>query len=392
MPAAIRADEEPSLERLKAVLPYLASHVPEQQRQAEELLQSGAAAHYAELEKSLTDMQGVGRERLFSILAATEHERRIPLCMRVLRDRDARRNERMAAMQALASVNGDTLLLQIEHGLAEADIGDYQRMQLCALLGTLPSARAQGVAEQILQRAEAGSLLAFAAEEAALRSTLDSPFAQPAWSRYQERHPQAPRAALRELQAIMDDLALPSAPERAAAEERLNAIIRRDERVLLALCRSRWPERAAFALRRLKAEPPRELQLAAQMVMLELAGTGEQTVALLAMDVGIAGRPPTAEELEQLRPVTSAHAIARLESILEAMTRGGDLAELRLQNEKLSAKVRPLLLRLGPMDPEVRALRQELAGVRQRLSALEKIWADGWRREFEAEILSARSN
>jgi hypothetical protein len=40
----------------------------------------------------------------------------------------------------------------------------------------------------------------------------------------------------------------------------------------------------------------------------------------------------------------------------------------------------------------VRALQAELQNVRLRLDVLEKAWELGWRREFESEILSPRSN
>jgi hypothetical protein len=127
-------------------------------------------------------------------------------------------------------------------------------------------------------------------------------------------------------------------------------------------------------------------------VVLDLALTGEQAVALLAMELGIASRPPTAGEMEDLRQAVSRDAVARIEAILEVMGHRGDLAELRLKNERLVAKLRPLLLRRGPADDEVRALQAELQNVRLRLDVLEKAWELGWRREFESEILSPRSN
>jgi hypothetical protein len=384
------AQEEPAFD--DRLLTYLSSTVPEQQQKAEKIIQACAVEFYEHLEKKLPDLKSTGRERLLRILAATEHERRIPLCMKVLSNGDARRAERILASTALRQVEGDKLLQRIEEQLVAPDLAPYNRMQLCSLLGTLSSARAQGVAEKLLEGATPGSLAGFAAEDAALRSTLDSTFAQPAWARYQERHTDAPKVTLRALQSALDDLALPRAADRAAAEEKLRELIGNDERVLLALCRSHWPERAGFALRRLKTDPPRRLQVATHVVVLDLALTGEQAVALLAMELGIASRPPTASEMEDVRQSVSRDAIARIEAILEAMGHRGDLAELRLKNERLVAKLRPLLLRRGPADDEVRAVQAELQGVRQRLDVLEKAWELGWRREFETEILSPRSN
>jgi hypothetical protein len=384
------AQEEPEFD--DRLLTYLSSTVPEQQQKAERIIQGCAVEFYEHLEKKLPDLKSTGRERLLRILAATEHERRIPLCMKVLSNGDSRRAERILASSALRQVDSDKLLIRIEEQLATPDLAAYNRMQLCTLLGALSSARAQGIAEKLLEDAAPGSLTAFATEDAALRSTLDSTFAQPAWSRYQERHADAPKSTLRGLQSALDDLALPRAADRAAAEEKLRELIGNDERVLLALCRSRWPERAAFALRRLKVEPPRRLQVAAHVVVLDLALTGEQAVALLAMELGIASRPPTAAEMEDLRQAVSRDAVARIEAILEVMGHRGDLAELRLKNERLVAKLRPLLLRRGPADDEVRALQAELQNVRLRLDVLEKAWELGWRREFESEILSPRSN
>ncbi|MBK8207838.1 MAG: hypothetical protein IPK87_13770 [Planctomycetes bacterium] len=388
----VHAQDELPYARIEAALPYLSSSVPEQQLNAEQLVEQGASAHYEALEKALPGVRRPGRERLLRILADTDHARRIPMCTGMLCDRDAQRTERMIAWRALQKVRAEDLLKEIEQRLAAAPLDPYATMQLCALLGTLASARAQGVAEKLLEEAAAGSLAAFAAEDAALRSIFASSFAQPAWSRYQTRRAGAPKATLRELQDALDELALPRASDRAAADARLGELIGRDERVLLALARSPWVERAAFALRRLKADPPKELALAAQVVMLDLATTGEQTVALLAIDVGIAGRPPTADELAELRPVTGGDAIARLQAILEAMTEGGDLAGLRERNVRLSARLRPLLLRRGPMDAEARQLAAELQDVRRRLTALEQTWEQGWRREFQTDILSSRGN
>ncbi len=392
VPAALAQDDEPSLQRVLAAVGYLSSSVPEHQTKAEALVRANAARFYETLEQQLPQMRDTGRVKLLQVLSETEHERRIPLCMQILGTGDARRTERILAFRALRGVDGDKLLQNIEQRLESDELTPYLQMQLCALLGTLTSARAQGVAESLLDRAKPASLEAFAAEDAALRSTLDSLFAQPAWSRYQERHSGAPSVTLKTLQEAMDRLALPGAPDRALAETRLIGMIGGDERLLLAMCRSRWPERAAFALRRLQAEPPRRLALAAQLVMLDIATTGEQTLALLAMDVGIAARPPTGDELVQLRRYASTDAMARLEAIMESMKTRGDLAALRLQNERLTARLRPLLLRRGPADDETAETQNELRAVRQRLEGLERAWEQGWRTEFESEILSPRSN
>lgn len=390
--AALHAQDAATLERARGALPYLASGVPELKRGAEALVESAAPTHFDALEKELAVLPRPSRQVLFRILADTDHKRRIPLCVDMLCDRDALRTERIHAWRALLRVAPDDLLREVEQRLARAKEEPYRLAQLCALLGTLSSARAQGLAEGMLESAAPGSMLAFTAEDAALRSTFAGSFGQPAWARYQARNAGAPAATLRQILGLLDDLALPRSADRAQAAQALATLVGGDERVLLALARSPLPERAAFALTRLAANPPRQLAMAAQAVMLDLVTTADQTIALLAMDVGIAGRPPTSDELEQLRPLVSRDAMARFESILEGMARGGNLADLREQNRRQSAKLRPMLLRRGPMDPEVRQLTLELASVRNRLAALEKVWADGWRREFEASILSARGD
>lgn len=382
------AEEDTQLRVMRA-LPYLTSPVPEQQQRAENLIRLQAHAYFLELEAALEEMHGEGRARLLRILVATEHERRVPLCVDMLTARDSGRDGRMHAWRALRSVDSSLLLGELERRLDAGSDNPFARMQLFSLLGTISSPRAQSLAERALQNAKPGTMDAFAAEDSLLRGILASPLAQPAFSRYQERYPAAPRVTLRQLQQALDDLAQPVAADRSAAETRLAAMIGGDARLLLALARSPWPERAAFALRRLKSEVPRQLQTAAQSVLVHLLETSSQIDALLALEVLIASRPPTAAEFEALRPLAGSRAISRIESILESMAAGGDLGELRLRNEQLSAKLRPLLLLRGPMDAEVQRLSRELHDSRRRLHALEQTWEKGWRREFEARILGS---
>lgn len=389
-PAEQPSGNAPSWERLQAVLPYLSSRVPEQRLQAERLVEGGAQAHFEKLVSEMPALPRRGREVLLRVLAQTAHEGRVQLCLDTLCNRESRRAERTIASRGLQRADQDSLLALIEQRLAEPELELFQRVECCNLLGTLSSARGQGVAEQVLAGAEPDSLLAFAAEDALLRSTIASPFAQPAWSRYQDRRPEAPRLTLRQLQDALDELALPRAVDRAAAELQLGELAGKDVRVLLALARSPWPERATFALNLLKRQRGTELALASQAVMLDLVMTGEQTVALLAMDVAIAGTPPSDADMEKLRPVVSVDSEARLEAILEGMGRNTDLAELRAGHRALEAKLRPLLLRRGPADSEVLAMFDRLQSVRGQLDQVEALWAGGWRREFEAEILGTR--
>lgn len=386
-PGAVSSQEAPALERVEAVLPYLSSHVPEHRLQAEKIVEQGAEEHFNELLAKMPDQPRAGRETLLRILANTGHEGRVPLCLDTLSNHEARRAERIIASRALRNADQSRLLELIEKRLADEDLDPYRRAQYCTLLGTITSARAQGVAENVLDAAEEGSLLAFFAEDAVLRSTLDTAFAQPAWSRYQNRHPDAPEIRLRDLQRLFEDLAQPRAADRAMAEFELRDVIGDDVRVLLALARSPWPERASFALKRLEETRAGNFALASQAVMLDLVTTGEQTVALMAMDVAIAGAPPGDDEMEELRPMISSDSASRLEAILEGMSRGANLAELRSRHLRLRAKLRPLLLRRSAFDPEVRRLMNELASLRSSLQRLEEQWAGGWKREFEGEIL-----
>jgi hypothetical protein len=378
---------EDGFERVASALPYLSSHVPEHRLQAEQIVEAGADEHFERLLEKLPDQPRAGRETLLRILANTKHEGRVKLCLDTLCNHEARRSERIIASRALKHADPAKLLELIEERLADAQLDPYRRVQCCALLGTIPSARAQGVAESVLEAADEGSLLAFFAEDAVVRSTIATPFAQPAWGRYQTRHDDAPQLALKEFQDLLEDLAQPRAADRAMAEAELQEVIGDDVRVMLALARSPWPERASFALKRLEENQVREFGLATQAVMLDLVTTGEQTVALMAMDVAIAGAPPSDTEMEELRPLVSADSASRLEAILEGMSRGTNLAELRENNQRLKAKLRPLLLRRSAFDEEVRALLNELAQLRSRLERLEEQWAGGWKREFEVEIL-----
>ena len=166
------------------------------------------------------------------------------------------------------------MLKLVETRLSEPELDEYRRIQCCTILGTITSARAQGLAEDVLAKAGKDALLAFASEDAVLRSTIETQFGQPAWSRYQGRHSAAPKMTLREFQTALDELALPRAADRARAENKLGGMIDGDVRVLLALARSPWPERAAFALKQLEDLQSQELQLATQSVMLDLDNYG----------------------------------------------------------------------------------------------------------------------
>jgi hypothetical protein len=380
----------PTWDRVQAVLPYLSSSVPEHRLQAERLVESGAEEHFDKLVEGLPALPREGREVLLRILASTGHEGRVLLCLETLCDRNARRAERTIASRALGDVDTDKLMALIEVRLNQPELDVYQRVQCCTLLGTIATARAQGVAEDQLTKVGGNELLAFAAEDAVLRSTIAAAFAQPAWARYQLRRTQAPKVNLRQLQDALDQLAFPRATDRAMAELSLAEMLADDTRVLLALARSPWPERAAFALKRLEKLQMTELEMAAQAVMLDLVMTSETTIALMAMDVAIAGAPPTDSDMQVLRPVISIDSEARLESILEGMGRSSDLADLRSRNRKLEARLRPLLQRRGAFDTEVRSLLTELQGVRAELEGVEAQWEGGWRREFETEILGIR--
>jgi hypothetical protein len=375
---------------LQIVLPYLSSSVPEHRLQAERLVEANAETHFDKLVEAMPGLPRAGREALLRILANTSHEGRVLLCLETLCNRNARRTERTIASRALGAVDKDKLLALIEQRLADPELELYQRVQACTLLGTIASARSQGVAEAQLGKVGDNELLAFAAEDAVLRSTIAAAFAQPAWERYQSRRSQAPKVNLKQLQDALDELALPRATDRAIAELRLAEMLGDDTRVLLALARSPWTERAAFALKCLQKMQLTELEMAAQAVMLDLVMTSEQTIALMAMDVAIAGAPPADADMQVLRPVISVDSEARLESILEGMGPSHDLADLRARSRKLEARLRPLLQRRGAFDAEVRSMLTELQGVRNELQQVEAKWEGGWRREFEVEIIGIR--
>jgi hypothetical protein len=390
LPAAAQDPPADDWAKLQIVLPYLSSSVPEHRLQAERLVEAGAEAHFDQLVEAMPGLKREGREVLLRILANTSHEGRVLLCLETLCNRNARRTERTIASRALVGADNDKLLGLIEKRLAEPELELYQRVQCCTLLGTIASARSQGVAEAQLEKTGGNELIAFAAEDAVLRSTIAAPFAQPAWERYQTRRPQAPKVNLRQLQDALDELALPRATDRAIAELRLAEMLGDDTRVLLALARSPWSERAAFALKRLQKMQLTELEMAAQAVMLDLVMTSEQTIALMAMDVAIAGAPPSDTDMQTLRPVISVDSEARLESILEGMGPSHDLADLRSRSRRLEARLRPLLQRRGAFDAEVRSMLNELQGVRNELQQVEAQWEGGWRREFEVEIIGIR--
>src|SRR5690606_16844948 len=111
-------------------LAYLSSPVPEQQQRAEALIRDHAAESFEALEAALDDLHGVSRTRLLQILAATEHERRVPLCIDLLVSRDASRQSRLAAWAALQSVDAGRLFAVLETALAESEIEPFARMQL----------------------------------------------------------------------------------------------------------------------------------------------------------------------------------------------------------------------------------------------------------------------
>lgn len=375
------------LERLKKALPYLSSAVPEQKLSAEQLVSRGATEHFDALVAELPGLPRLGRESLLRILAGTRHEGRISLCVGVLCTNESRRGERVTATRALRDADADVILDLLEARLAAATATRFEQIQCCGILGGVRTARAQGIAERLLNQAGTDDMLHFAAEDALLRSTLEASFAQPAWERYQERHKDAPRATLREMQEALDGLARPSSAMRANAAATVAAMVGSDARLLLALARSRWVERSLFALARLPEANLQSLSLPALWVMLDLVTTAEQAIALRAMQAAIAGAPPTADNMTHLRPAVSPDSLTRLESILEGLSRGGDLVRLRDQKKRLGAKLRPMLARVGGFDPETRAMLLEFKQLKTELDQLEKAWEGGWRREFEAEIL-----
>lgn len=381
---------KPDLERLKKALPYLSSVVPEQKLSAEHLIARGAEANFDALVSELPGLPLSGREALLAILVGTSHAGRARLCVSVLCEPASRRAERVIALRGLRTAEAEAVLDLLDARVNQEGVSRFELIQCCGVLGGVRAARAQGMAEKLLAASGDDEMLRFAAEDALLRSMLESPFAQPTWERYQERHEGAPQVTLRELQAALEGLALPSSSQRANATAALTRILNNDPRVLLALARSPWVERNLYALAMLPNVNLRALSLPALWVMLDLVTTAEQAVALRAMQAAIAGAPPSDENMRLLRPAASPDSLTRLESILASLSRGGDLVRLREQKKLLGAQLRPKLARAGAFDAETRALMDEYAKVKSELDLLEKAWEQGWKREFEAEILGVR--
>ncbi|MCC6465801.1 MAG: hypothetical protein IT463_10715 [Planctomycetes bacterium] len=375
------------VQRAIEALPYLASQVPEQRTAAERLVEAAAEPGFERLLELLDSQPRAGREVLLRLLANTRHPGRLALCVDTLLRTDAGRPERTTSLRALRSVEAAQLVEHVAGRLRKEGLTGFERVQCASLLGTVPAARAQGLLEELLQGAEKGSLQRALVEEALLRSVLASSFAEPAFARYVKRHGGACKCTLKELQEALVDLALPVAAERRQAELRLAEMVAGDVGLLLALSRSELPERAAFGLTRLRTTLPAEYRMAALAVVLDIVLTGEQTAALLALEVAIAGIPPTPAEMESLRPVAGGEAIARLESVLEAIGRAGNLAQVRREFAGVEAALRPLLARQGPFDPEAQEMLDRFATLREQLDSLEAVWRGGWRDEFEAEIL-----
>jgi hypothetical protein len=382
---------EPKAEDLDSLLKYLGSPVPEQRNRAEKLLAAAAANNFQTLVERMPEQQPRGRELLLKILVNTDVPARVPLCINTLCRQDARRRERLYATEALRSVEQTLTISSLKERLAAPKLSDYERVQCYRILGELTLAEAQSLAEKERDAATPDSLVAFFAEDALLRSTLASDFAQPAWSRYQRRHKDAPKPELRVISAALADLAQPAAIDRAEAEYALADMVGQDPRVWLALARSIEPERAALALAVLRRRAMGVYTLATQAVMLDLVTTGEKTTALLAVDVAVAGAPPGPDDLAKLRPVTSGEAMGRLEAVLEGLTAAGNLADLRAQRSRVEAELVPLLRRFGPGNDEARDLMAQLSDIGAQLDGLERVWRRGWRREFEADILGLKN-
>ena len=383
---------EPKAESLESLLDYLGSPVPEHRNRAEKLLTAAAANNFQLLVERLPEQSPRGRELLLKILVNTDVPARVPLCVNTLCRQDARRRERLYATEAIRNVEQGRVLAALKERLSSPAISAYERVQCYRILGELTLPDAQALAEKERDLAPAESLVAFFAEDALLRSTLASDLAQPAWSRYQRRHKDAPKAELRTIAGALADLAQPAAVDRAEAEYALADMIGQDPRVWLALARSIEPERAALALAVLRRKVMGVYAPATQAVMLDLVTTGEKMTALLAVDVAVAGTPPAAEDLKKLRPVVSGEARGRLEAVLEGLTAAGNLAELRAQRARLDAELVPLLRRFGPGNDEARNLMGQLEDIGARLDQLERVWRRGWRREFEADILGLKGN
>ncbi len=383
---------EPKSEDLEELLEYLGSPVPEHRNRAEKLLAAAAANNFQMLVEHMPQQPPRGRELLLKILVNTDVPARVPLCVNTLCRQDARRRERLYATEALRNVEQHRVLVSLKERLGATSISAYERVQCYRILGELTLPDSQALAEKERDAASSEGLVMFFAEDALLRSTLASDFAQPAWSRYQRRHKDAPKPELRVISAALADLAQPAAVDRAEAEYALVDMLGQDPRIWLALARSIEPERAALALSVLRRKAMGTYAPATQAVMLDLVTTGEKMTALLAVDVAVAGTPPAPDDLRKLRPVVSGEAMGRLEAVLEGLTAAGNLGELRAQRARLEAELVPLLRRFGPGNDEARDLMGQLTEIGAKLDSLERVWRRGWRREFEADILGLRGN
>ncbi|MCC6574133.1 MAG: hypothetical protein IT462_10095 [Planctomycetes bacterium] len=386
-PAPVTSVKVPGADQLEALLPYLATGVPELRIQAEARVQLAAKPHFDKLVELMPALQQQGREVLLNILAYTDAPGRVELCVNTICRQDARRRERVISGQALRTVDEKSVLPVLKEKLNRTDLSGYARVQCYRVLGEMTGDDAQRLAEAELATAPVDSLQQFFAEDALLRAIVAAPLADPSWKRYQKRHPEAPAVQLAVLQQALDDLAQPMAVERVEAEVALSEMIGRDFRLLLALARSNQAERAAFGLATLKKQTGNKLTLATQAVMLDLALGAEQTIALLAVDVAIAGTPPSPADLDKLRPLTGIEAIAKLEAVLEGLAESGDLATLRKQRARAEAILVPMLRRNGTSQGETSEAISRLEAITAQLEELERRWRGGWRREFEREIL-----
>jgi hypothetical protein len=337
--------------------------------------------------EALPNQPRQGRETLLRILCATNHAGRADLCVGILCRQDARRAERVIAAGALASLDGRKLADVLAVRLAGAEPGTFEAAQCASAIGIAAGSSASSLAEEFLEKSKPGSLAAARFEVAWLRSILAGGGAEPAWSRWQRRQQDGPKGTLRELQSALGGLAQPQALQRIAAETQLGESIKGSRVLQLALAGSELPERSAFGLTLLKNNLGNDPPLWLLDGLLYLVSTAPQATALMAIDVAVACAPPTTEELAELRPVTGHDTVARVESIMQGLGRGGNLAELRKRHAAISAELRPLLLRRGGLDEQARAVMRELQGVKRQLDGLERLWRAGWRREFESEVL-----
>lgn len=379
--------DPPESRQLAELLDYLDSAEPEHRLAAERRLKDLAEANFDSLVHLMNRQEPEDRPALLGILASTRHPGVLPLCVDALCRPQALRQERVIALEVALSADDETLLALLKGRLSERGASVFERVQGLRLLGFVALPQAHSLAEEIRDAEAPESLPAAFAEDALLRSLLRTPYAEHAWDRYRKRHPEAPGVKLGEIQDLLADLSAPLAAVRAEAEGRLIELIGDDARLLLALARSERPEQAAFALATLRERTTAVDNVMLQALALDLASVGEQTAALLAVDLAIAASPPTPEELERLRPVVSADAMARLEAILDRLGADSSLVQLREQRLEVEMALAPLLRRNGAADDEVAALMARLAVLNRRLEAVEKVWRGGWRHEFEADIL-----